>query len=47
MDVFVVAVMIERSFQMFTSALGTWIPFTLIFLSSWSTGVLVARPEGR
>ncbi len=46
MDVFVVALMIERSFQMFASPLGTWIPSALIFLSSWSTGILVA-PAGR
>ena len=46
MDVFVVALMIERSFQMFASPLGTWIPFALIFLSSWRTGLLVA-PRGR
>jgi hypothetical protein len=44
MDVFVVALVIERSFRMFASPLGTWIPFTLIFLSSWGTGVLVAPP---
>jgi len=47
MDVLVVAPIIERSFQMFASPLGTWIPFTLIFLSSWMTGILVppARPR--
>jgi hypothetical protein len=44
MDVFVVALMIERSFQMFASPLGTWIPFSLIFVSSWITGALVTPP---
>jgi hypothetical protein len=43
MDVFVVAMLINRSFEMFTSLLGTWIPFMLIFLSTWLTGLFVAR----
>lgn len=47
MDVCVVALMIERSFRMFASLLGTWIPFALIFLSSWTTGVLLAHPRHR
>lgn len=41
MDLFVVALLINRSFEMFTSLLGTWIPFGLIFLSTWLTGLLV------
>jgi len=41
MDLFLVAMLINRSFQMFTSLLGTWIPFALIFLSTWLTGLLV------
>jgi hypothetical protein len=45
MDVLVVALMIERSFEMFASPLGTWIPFALIFLSSWITGILAAPAE--
>jgi hypothetical protein len=40
MDVFVVAMLINRSFEMFTSLLGTWIPFALIFVSTWLTGLL-------
>ena len=44
MDVVVVALMIERSFEMFTSPLGTWIPFALIFASTLLTGWWV---EGR
>jgi hypothetical protein len=43
MDFFVVAMLINRSFEMFTSLLGTWIPFGLIFLSTWITGLLVYR----
>lgn len=43
MDFFVVAFAIMRSFEMFTSALGTWIPFVLIFLSTYATGMYVAK----
>ena len=38
MDVFVVALLIERSFEMFASLIGTWIPWALIFLSTYLTG---------
>jgi hypothetical protein len=38
MDVFVIAMLVEKSFAMFASVLGTWIPFTLIFLSTYVTG---------
>jgi hypothetical protein len=43
MDFFVVAMLINRSFEMFTSLLGTWIPFALIFTSTYLTGILVGR----
>jgi len=43
MDVFVVALLIERSFDMFESILGTWLPFLLIFISTWWTGLAVSR----
>jgi hypothetical protein len=43
MDLFVVALLIERSFKMFESLLGTWLPFVLIFLSSSWTGSVVRR----
>lgn len=43
MDFLVVAFAIMRSFQMFTSVLGTWIPFVLIFLSTYATGTYVTR----
>jgi hypothetical protein len=39
MDVFVVALLIEKSFEMFTSILGTWIPFLFIFKSTYLTGL--------
>ena len=43
MDVFVVAMLIERSFEMFRSILGTWLPFLFIFSSTWWTGHTVRR----
>jgi hypothetical protein len=39
MDFFIVALLIQRSLAMFTSLLGTWIPFVLIFLSTHLTGL--------
>lgn len=43
MDVFVVALLIEKSFEMFGSLLGTWLPWALIFASTYLTGQLAAR----
>ncbi len=43
MDVFVVALLIEKSFEMFASLLGTWIPWALIFASTYLTGLLATR----
>jgi hypothetical protein len=43
MDFFVVAFAIMRSFEMFASVLGTWIPFLLIFLSTYATGTYVTK----
>jgi len=45
MDFFVVALAINHSFEMFTSFLGTWLPFVLIFLSTFITGVFVNRKK--
>lgn len=39
MDIFVVALLVQKSFVMFTSILGTWIPFMLIFASTYATGI--------
>src|SRR5512142_821100 len=47
MDFFVVAMLINRSFDMFASFLGTWLPFALIFLSTYLTGHLVAGSQER
>jgi len=43
MDFFVVALLINRSLEMFASPLGTWIPFALIFTATYATGVYVGR----
>jgi hypothetical protein len=43
MDFFVVALAIEGSFAMFESLLGTWIPFALIFISTFATGLIVVK----
>jgi hypothetical protein len=38
MDFILVAWIIQRSFAMFGSFMGTWMPFVMIFTSSWMTG---------
>jgi hypothetical protein len=43
MDGGVVAPFMEKSYTMFSSLLGTWIPFALIFTSTYVTGWLVTR----
>jgi hypothetical protein len=45
MDFFVVALLINHSLEMFTSLLGTWLPFALIFASTWLTGTLVRNTQ--
>jgi len=45
-DFFVVAMLINKSFDMFTgpgSIIGSWLPFLFIFLATWLTGTLVRR----
>jgi hypothetical protein len=42
-DFFVVALLINKSLAMFASLLGTWIPFGLIFVSTYLTGRAVNR----
>ena len=46
-DCFLVALVINQSMEMFSSLIGSWIPFVLIFLSSYVTGILVGRLKGR
>jgi len=42
LDFLVVGLLINRSLAMFGSLLGTWIPFALIFVSPFVTGILLA-----
>ena len=41
LDGLVVAPLFEHSYEMFSSVLGTWIPFGLIFAATYTTGSLV------
>src|SRR5215472_3277424 len=43
MDFLVVALLVNRSLEMFASLLGTWIPFALIFMATYVTGVSRGR----
>ncbi len=43
LDAGVIAPFAERSFAMFSSILGTWIPFGLIFLASTTVGWITIR----
>jgi len=45
LDAGLVAPVFEKSYNMFKSVLGTWIPFLLIFLSTFITGLMVKRKE--
>ena len=42
-DFFIVALLINRSVKMFSSPLGTWIPFVLIFTSTYVTGAITSK----
>lgn len=39
LDIFVVALFIEKSFRMFSNVMATWMPFLMIFLSVFLTGL--------
>lgn len=43
MDAGLVAPVFEKSYEMFKSILGTWIPFSLIFLSTYITGLIIKK----
>ena len=43
MDAGLVAPVFEKSYGMFKSILGTWIPLSLIFLSTYITGLIIKR----
>lgn len=43
MDFFIVSLLINKNFDMFRSLIGTWIPFALIFLSTYLTGTFILQ----
>lgn len=45
-DFFVIALLVNKSLEMFTSLLGTWIPFALMFASAFLTGLYTVRSTG-
>jgi hypothetical protein len=45
LDAFLVAPVFEKSYEMFTSVIGTWVPFALIFLSTYVTGLVCAKQK--
>jgi len=45
-DFFVVALLMLKSFEMFRSPLGTWIPFALIFFATYLMGATVRKRAG-
>jgi hypothetical protein len=46
-DFFVVALLIYGSLEMFTNLLGTWIPFALIFISTYLSGYYLLKSPGQ
>ncbi len=47
MDVFLIAIFVEKSVAMFGSILGTWIPFGLILLSTFLTASWLQRKTAK
>lgn len=45
MDFLIVALLIVKSFAMFQSFVGTWLPFILIFLVTYITGRMILRKQ--
>ncbi len=43
MDIFVVSLLVLGNFDMFASLLGTWIPFSLIFASTYLTAMVTLK----
>ena len=43
LDFFVVSLLIQKNLEMFTSPIGTWIPFALIFLTTYLVGTLIIQ----
>ncbi len=47
LDAGIIAPLAERSYAMFASLLGTWIPFGLIFLATIAAGSIAHRAVGK
>ena len=45
-DIFLVAMVINKSFDMFRSFIGTWLVFILIFTATYLTGMLWKKTKG-
>lgn len=45
MDFFIVAMLVLKSFDMFFSPLGTWIPFLLIFSTTYIVGRITLKRQ--
>jgi hypothetical protein len=43
LDLILVATIIEKSYEMFGSLIGTWIPFASMFLTTYLIGSLITR----
>ena len=46
LDAALVAPVFEKSFAMFSSVLGTWLPFLSIFAATYLTGILIVGRSG-
>ena len=46
LDALVVAPLFEHSYAMFTSVIGTWVPFASIFVASYVVGLALRRGAG-
>jgi hypothetical protein len=46
LDIFPVAIVFEKSFAMFRSVIGTWLPWALIVVSTWAVGLVTTRRAG-
>lgn len=42
-DIFIVSMLINKSFEMFESFIGTWLVFILIFIATYLTGKFIRR----
>jgi hypothetical protein len=47
LDFIVVATLIEKSYEMFTSPIGTWIPFALMFAATFGVGTFMMNRKAK